>query len=159
MQKRFLVSITLVAVLFVLLASQIYANTNDLDAIGNGLENLVTDAGNAINDGAMTIRNGVGDAEDGIENAVSDVFGDGNSTNSNSMSTGTTNENQGNADTMGGSTNYNATRTSTDDATFLGMTANGWTWLIMAILAVAIVALVWFYAKQRSDSYSNSSHE
>ena len=45
---------------------------------------------------------------------------------------------------------YTATRTSTNaegDATFMGMTATMWTWLIMGIAAIAIVALVWYYSE------------
>lgn len=50
-------------------------------------------------------------------------------------------------------TTYNATRTSTNTG-FLGIANNTmWsTWLIIAILAVAIVALVWYYGMQNTKS-------
>ena len=52
--------------------------------------------------------------------------------------------------------NYNARRTSTSGTTYAGMTANVWTWLIVGILGVAIVALVLFYGRQRSDNVEHS---
>ena len=52
--------------------------------------------------------------------------------------------------------NYNATRTNTN-ATWLGMDSTAWTWLIMGIVAVAIIALVWSYARQKNTStHSNN---
>ena len=54
--------------------------------------------------------------------------------------------------------NYTATRTSTgtEANTFMGMTATSWTWLIMGIAAIAIVALVWYYSSQmRSSNYDD----
>ena len=52
---------------------------------------------------------------------------------------------------------YTATRTATTgNATFMGMNATTWTWLIMGIAAIAIVALVWYYSMQvRSTIYDN----
>lgn len=54
---------------------------------------------------------------------------------------------------------YSATRTSTDTS-FLGMGNNTmWTtWLILAILTVAIVGLVWYYGMQNTKS-TNSRNE
>ena len=47
--------------------------------------------------------------------------------------------------------NYSATRTSTD-ATLMGMNATAWTWLILGLAAIAIVALVWYYSMQVTSS-------
>lgn len=54
---------------------------------------------------------------------------------------------------------YSATRTSTDTG-FLGMGNNTmWTtWLILAVLTVAIVGLVWYYGMQNTKS-TNSRNE
>lgn len=147
MQKKFLISIALLSVVLAFSCSYSFANTNVINTVGDGVKNVTSNAGNAINQGATTVRNAVGNAENGMANAASGVLGG-------------TNTNKGNTTVMGrNNNNYTAARTATNDVTFLGMTANAWTWLIMAILAVAIVALVWFYSKQHSDSYSNSSHE
>lgn len=57
-----------------------------------------------------------------------------------------------------GNAGYTATRTNTN-ATWLGMDATMWTWLIMAILGVAIVAMIWFYAKQDNTEQSEQHYE
>ena len=52
--------------------------------------------------------------------------------------------------------NYNATRTATTANTFMGMNSTAWTWLIIGIAAIAIIALVWYYSMQlRSSDYDN----
>ena len=66
--------------------------------------------------------------------------------------TGTTATNR----TTTGTTNtdgYTATRTTTGTrTTFMGMTSTAWTWLIIGIAAIAIVALVWYYGNQVNHS-------
>ena len=53
-------------------------------------------------------------------------------------------------------TNYTATRTAATDNTFMGMNATAWTWLILGIAAIAIIALVWYYSTQlQSSNYDN----
>ena len=53
-------------------------------------------------------------------------------------------------------TDYNASRVATTDttgnATFMGMDANMWTWLIVGIAAIAIIALIWYYTMQLRSS-------
>ena len=44
--------------------------------------------------------------------------------------------------------NYTATRTATTNQTFMGMSSTAWTWLIIGIAGIAIVALVWYYGSQ-----------
>ena len=52
---------------------------------------------------------------------------------------------------------YSATRTSTGgaEATFMGMNSTVWTWLIIGIAAIAIVALVWYYSSQITNDSNN----
>ena len=40
---------------------------------------------------------------------------------------------------------------------FMGMNATTWTWLIIGIAAIAIIALVWYYSSQlkSSSNYDN----
>ena len=58
--------------------------------------------------------------------------------------------------------NYDATRTTTRSAdvnngegTFLGINGTTWAWLIIAVVAVAIIALIWMYARQNNNSYND----
>ena len=48
---------------------------------------------------------------------------------------------------------YTATRTATaTNGTLLGMNSTAWTWLILGIATIAIVALVWYYGKQYDNN-------
>lgn len=118
-------------------------------------------AANEIKNAANDVRNGVGNVENGVENVAKDVTGairqgtnnvenaGGNMTNdmtrNNTTSTTTTNS---------GNTNrgYTAARTSTG---IFGTSSTMWTWLILAIVAVVIIGLVWYYAMQKNNSHDN----
>jgi hypothetical protein len=60
----------------------------------------------------------------------------------------TTNDNSSVATNSTG--NYTATRTSTDGS-YMGMSSSTWTWIIMGIAAIAIIALVWYYSMQLTE--------
>ena len=96
------------------------------------------------------VRNTVGGAENAIEGAVKDV--------TNTTNMGITRDNAQ-------STNYTANRTATtgtttnaNTGTFLGMSSTMWTWLILAVAVVAIIALVWYYSNQltRTRNYDDN---
>ena len=53
------------------------------------------------------------------------------------------------------SNTYIATRTSTTDSRFMGMNATAWTWLILGIAGIAIVALVWYYGSQMRTNHDD----
>ena len=130
MKRKFLLISTLLIVLLSITASTVFAN-NALNTIGNVAEDVTSAAGNVVANGTMRA--------------------------SNNVATGITN--MGNNNRSGnGNTGYTATRTNTN-ATWLGMDATMWTWLIMAILGVAIVAMIWFYAKQDNTEQSEQHYE
>lgn len=120
------------------------------------------DAMTGVNDAVNGVRNTVGGAENAVEGAVKDVT---NSTkndtntmqnNMNDSANNTTNLNVTGNNTQ--STGYTANRTATTRSTlgtetnnFLGMSSTMWTWLILAIAVVAIIALVWYYSNQLSN--------
>ena len=58
------------------------------------------------------------------------------------------------SDSNGGQ--YTASRVATDDSTLMGMTSTAWTWLIIGIAAIAIIAVVWYYSMQFTNS---SNHD
>ena len=103
-------------------------NTTVKDNLGN---KVVVPAGFKVINPTENVTNGI---ENGAQNM------------SNKVESGTQNS-------MNGA--YNATRTSVDTqaGTFMGMNSTAWTWLIMAIAAIAIVALVWYYGTQRQSSH------
>ena len=120
-----------------------FAN-NGLQEAADGVRNVVGDAENAVEDAARNISNASKEATNSMEqgaNNVGNAIMNHNTTNNN-MRVNTTND------------NYTATRTATTDNTFMGMNATAWTWLIIGIAAIAIVALVWYYSMQvRSSNY------
>ena len=139
MKRKFLLISTLLIVLLSITASTVFAN-NALNTIGNVAEDVTSAAGNVL-----TTGNTVDDVANGTMRA------------GNNVATGITN--MGNNNRSGnGNTGYTATRTNTN-ATWLGMDATMWTWLIMAILGVAIVAMIWFYAKQDNTEQSDQHYE
>ncbi len=107
---------------------------NVVGDVENGVENVAKDAAGAI-------REGTNDVENAGENMTGDVM--------NQNTNGTTTSNNDNMNNDG----YSATRTATDVTG--GMSSTMWTWIILAIVGVAIVALVWFYAMQKNNSHEN----
>ena len=91
---------------------------------GNITENVVSGAGNLVEDGKNTLESGI----DNMANTATTPMTDFGST-------------------------YTAQRTSTTTPTFLGMNADAWSWIIVGVLGIAIIALVWIYEKEHSSSY------
>jgi len=131
MKKAYIISIILTIVLLFTF-SNIYAMENstmsqDMKNMAGGVENVMQDVGNTVSQGAQNVGNG-------IENAGNKVM----------SSMGIDNS------------NYSATRTATTtDNTFLGMNSSMFTWVIMAIIGLAIIVLVWMYAREHDESYYN----
>ena len=125
---------------------------------------FATDGKSAVNTAVNDVRNVVGGAENAIEGAVNNV---GNTVNNATHTTGNTMHNAGNTVTNGtnhvgntvtnNGTNYTANRTATtrttaNTGTFLGMSSTMWTWIVLAVAVVAIVALVWYYSNRLTNS-------
>lgn len=116
--------------------------------------------GNTVND----VRNFVGGVENTVENAALDITdtsknitGDmENGMNSDAKTNGT----MGITTKENSSSQYSTARTSTDN-TVMGMTSTAWTWIILAIVAIAIIALVWYYSMQitNSNMYNHRNDE
>lgn len=111
---------------------------------------------NGVNDAVNGVRNTIGGAENAVEGAVKDVTDTTKNATDNTKNMGI-NRN----DTQ--STNYTANRTATtgtttNAGTFLGMSSTMWTWLILAVAVVAIIALVWYYSNQltRTRNYDDN---
>lgn len=152
MKRRFLV-ISILTILLISICVPAFAMENMANGIRNfvgGTENVIENAGNTVSNG---IKNGLNTVGAGTENVMTDVR-DGMNNTQNSMTAGmTTNNNNGGV--------YTATRTTTDNATFAGMSTNTWTWIIIGITALAIGLLIWSYMKQRNknDLYIDSDDE
>ena len=127
--------ILFIAFCFLCVSNFCFATDNNM---GNNIKNTVGSGVNTVVDGvgnlAEDARNGVGHIENGIENTFNMDNGDNR------------NDNAG---------NYNATRTAiTDSGNNGGMlgidTTTMWIWVILAIAAIVIVGLVWYYGSQNN---------
>ncbi len=95
----------------------------------NGTKNVIMNTGNSIGNGVTNAKNAVVGSTQKAGNTVMNA--------GNSMMSAMNNMDN----------NYNAQRTAAD-VTVLGMSTNTWTWLILAIVGIAIVGLVWYYGAQ-----------
>jgi len=111
---------------------------NVLNGARNGVEHLVngtTNAARSAKDGVSNIMDDLGnDAERGKDHFEDDMTRDDNK----DMTNG---DNQG----------YTATRTAADAGNAVGGASNAFLWVILAIVAVVIVALVWYYGTQTEN--------
>ena len=103
-----------------------------LQDAANGVRDAVGGAENAIEDGAKDIANTTKGVTGSAENAMENKDNSGMTQNNNRTN----------------NSNYTATRTATTNSTFKGMSSTAWTWLIIGIAGIAIVALVWYYGSQ-----------
>lgn len=149
MNKKIFISILIVFA--ILLSTFVFAN-NDT-TLGNELKNSIDKSGDTLQNVGEGARNIASDIGNGIQNAASNVgqgvedMFDGNDDN---WGDNNNNGNNGNNENDG----YVATRTTTDGgAGMAGMMNNTtWIWLIMGIVAVAIVGLTWYYVTQNTDA-------
>ena len=127
-------------ILFIVFCIICISNVCFANNMGNSIKNGVSSVTNTVVDGtqnlARDVRNGVGNVENGIEGAL------------------TMDNNTTNARTMATTDDYTATRTATTtDATgntgLFGLDSSTmWVWLIVAIAAIGIIGLVWYYGSQ-----------
>ena len=119
------------------------------DAVNNtedAVEGAMHNAGDAIQDSTEKAENTMENAGNAIENTGNTIERD--------MSNTTSRVTDTNNDT------YAATRTSTTgNATFMGMNATAWTWLILGIAAIAIIAVVWYYSMQITSENNHSRRD
>lgn len=151
MKKKFYIVTLLIVSMLILSFSYAFAANEpqavqDIRNVVGGAENVVEDAGRGIVDGVRNVTSG---GENMMENAARDI-GNGVQDAGNRVTGAMTDD------------NYDATRTTTrstdinnSEGTFLGMNGTTWAWLIIAVVAVAIIALIWMYVRQNNNSYND----
>ena len=145
MKKKFLFALLLSVLLLFFMTYSFANNTQPMQDTANSIRDMVGGAENAMEDAAgavsNTSKNITGDMQEGLNNVMN-----GNESND---------AHNDNTD----SGNYTAQRTSTStDGTMAGMNSTTWIWLIMAILAVAIIALVYYYSAELAINNRNNYH-
>lgn len=130
---------SLILVSVILLALFIFSGfVSAADNVKNGVSNVVNTVVNGVNAMGADVRNGIGNAENGIEGALK-IDGNQNNDNNNNMANSRNN-------------GYDATRTATD-ALAGNNTSTLWIWLIVAIAAIVIIGLVWYYGAQNTTHH------
>ncbi len=144
MKKKLIISTILLTIISLLTFSYTFAANNGMENAANDVRNFVGGAENAIEDAGK-------DAANGIRSGIN-AIGDGAKNLTNDTQNGMSGMDEGTGTT--GTGDYTATRTGsdTDGAGLLtGVSNNVWTWLVIAIVGIVIVALVMFYAKQNTN--------
>ena len=143
MAKKLFITSIIVCLMLLLNISTINAAT-----MTNTIKDSSNKASSMMQNAESHIENGVNNIKNGAMNVGNTIMG------------GT--ENMTNKDTTGATTNndegYVATRTAFDnDPNIMGMSSTTWTWLILAAVTIAIVALVWYYGAQyeHRSNYNN----
>ena len=152
MYKKLLISISAI-VIAIFAFTTCFANNNGIKDAANGVRDVVGGAENAVEDTARDISNTSKDLTNDVGNGMKNI---GNTMKENGDNNNTKKDTNNNTTVGMMDNNYTATRTATTGSTFMGMNATAWTWLIIGIAAIAIVALVWYYSMQlRSSNYDN----
>ena len=128
--------IALFVILSLLFSCSYVMATNDnnlAEGVKNTVNNAENMAENAGNSAAGAIKNGANDVKNGVQNMGNDA--------KNAMN---------NMDNNG----YTATRTATEqnavNSTQNWMNRDIWTWIIVGIITIVIVALIWYYASRNN---------
>ena len=122
-RKTFIILSILFAILFISTIS--FANNDIKDGVHSATDAVIDGASNLANDA----RKGVGAIENTVENGAKDI---------------------GYAMHHDNTNGYTATRTATTGTTTNGMNSTLWTWVILAVAAVVIIGLIWYYASQNN---------
>jgi hypothetical protein len=154
MSKKLFITI-LTILTFAFSFTYVFATNGTKDAV-QSVRNVVGDAENVVEDTAKDVSNATKDFTGGVENDAKNIT-DNNMDNNNKNTTAGTNAR---TNSYVDNSAYTATRTSTDNPTFMGMSSTAWTWLILGIAAVAIIALVWYYSMQLTGTnYDNKNDD
>lgn len=122
-RKTLIILSILFALLFISTIS--FANNDIKDGVHSATDTVIDGASNLVNDA----RKGVGAIENTVENGAKDI---------------------GNAIQHDNTNGYTTTRTATTGTTTNGMNSTLWTWVILAVAAVVIIGLIWYYASQNN---------
>jgi len=139
MKKKIFISAIISIFAFLVLINTSFAANNAKDTLkdsGEKSKNTIQSAGNTIQNATMDATNVVENVFDNGKNTVQNMTDDmGNGVN--------TLEN----DVTGG---YNTDQTSAEQTT--NAASDIWLWVILAVIALMVIGVVWFYTSQTNDS-------
>lgn len=119
------------------------AENNDNVNLGQEITDSLDKTGDSVRNVAEDVMNGV----DGNNRNM----GNNNNNNTNHNTTNTNRNRNAYTDNNAFSNGYNAVRTSVDDTATGNMSTTTWVWIILAVVAIVIVGMVWYYAVQNNN--------
>lgn len=147
--------IILSAILFVLCicTSSVFATDgNTANNVKNGVSNVTNSVVDGVSRMGSDVRNGIGAVENGIE----DTFDMNDTDNGNNADNNNNDMAPSATDTTGGTGatgDYTTTRTADTAGTTDDGMANIWVWMIVAVAAIVIIGLVWYYGTQNTTHH------
>lgn len=106
-------------------------------AENNSNVNLGEEITDSLDKAGSSVRNVADDAMNEVDGRDRNNNNNTENRNSNTAKNGFTNS-------------YNAVRTSVDEVATGNMSTTTWIWIILAVAAIVIVAMVWYYATQNN---------
>ena len=140
MKKKLLFSIIVFSIISIISVVNSFANSG----IVNTVENMGKDAGNTVMDSVDKTQNTIQGAGSMVENTINNA--------DTAIMSGTDNLRNDDFMKMTGN-NYDAERTSAE--TYVGMNTNTWVWIVTGIVALATLAFVWYYNRERTTTHTN----
>ncbi len=156
MKKKIIFSLLILVSALVISISFVSA----MDNVGNvaketteGIKNTAVDFASGIGNTASDMSNGAKNVTSDMERGMEDMTSGIGSTMQNTSNdiVGMTTDNN---------SSYSAERTSAmgDAPIVFGMNASTLTWLILGLIAVAIISLIWTYVKERNEASEHIEH-
>ena len=127
------------------------------DTVGgveNAAEDATNNAGGAIKNGANAVKdtteNAANDVKNTAENMGDDVKESGENMGNNIQNTMNDNTDENNQ----GNDSYTATRTAAENSANTSnsgwMNRDMWTWIVVGIITIVIIALIWYYVSRNN---------
>lgn len=148
MKKKIMLSV-LFSAICILMSTVCFATTNDSNKNNTMTEKIGNEITSSIKETEKSVDNLVN--TDVVNNVNKGLNKDDDKDNSSKKRSDMTNDvdKEENKIVAGTTGNYNAGETATTSGN--GMSVTTWVWIILAVLAVIIIAAVWYYAAQRND--------
>ena len=122
MFKKSIITIFIITLLSLFCINISYAEDNSMmQNLGNTISNSINKTESSLHEGKNKIENTWNTMTNTMENTITR------------------------------NTDYSAYRTSADETAPGNMTSTAWTWVIISMVAVIIIAAIWFYAVQSTD--------
>ncbi|MBR2785914.1 MAG: hypothetical protein IKD76_00150 [Clostridia bacterium] len=115
---------------------------NATDNASNDLQNNSENVGDAMNNAGNDVKNTMQDAGNGIKNTMEDVGNGAKNTVENA------DNNMENRNNDAYTVTRTATENNTGNTTSSWANTNMWTWIIIGVITIVIIALIWYYASK-----------